>query len=137
MLGEYVINHGRITSTKNTVALLAGEEVLIAEQGDYLFVKSQAPKQSQLAGVENTGKVNSEGGSVYFGAGDLYALAIKDSGIIKSSEVKIEGGQSGLVEISGPIDASNNNPGASGGQIAVLGETIAIKQGAQLNASGE
>ena len=55
LLGEHVINHGKITSTKNTVALLAGEEILIAEQGAQLNASGDSGGGEILFGGDQNG----------------------------------------------------------------------------------
>ncbi|NRB28902.1 MAG: hypothetical protein HRU37_14630, partial [Roseibacillus sp.] len=69
---------------------------------------------------------------------DLLSFAIRqgESGRIAAARIVLEGGDGGLVEVSGELDARGVRPEDHGGQIDVLGEYIVIAAGARLDASG-
>ncbi len=86
-----------------------------------------------VPGVENTGVVRAR--RVRMGAGDIYSLAIRQTrhATVKAQEIEIDGGASGVVEVSGVLDASN--PDGAGGSVEVLGDQVALIE-ADIDASG-
>ncbi|HUS90713.1 MAG TPA: filamentous hemagglutinin N-terminal domain-containing protein, partial [Phycisphaerae bacterium] len=133
LIGRHVENHGSIVAQEGMITMIAGKDVLLSEQvGGHILVKLEgsAPQTADKPGVENTGTVEAEGGSVLMGAGDMFSLAARNSGSIKAEDVTISG-QAGRTEVSGTIDAT----GPTGGKVKVLGEKVALK-GATIDASG-
>ena len=49
----------------------------------------------------------------------------------------LEGGERGMVAVSGTLDASGRGAGEHGGTIKVLGERVGLSSGATLDASGD
>ncbi|MEO6787306.1 MAG: filamentous hemagglutinin N-terminal domain-containing protein, partial [Chthoniobacteraceae bacterium] len=153
LYGAHVSNEGVITSQKGSVTLAAGSSVYVGEAGGNIFVgtaPAAIPKprvisqphvpKSGVAGasaprpaVKNTGAITAPKATLV--AGDMYGIAIAQSGSIVSSDITISGGKGGAVNVSGTLDASNRAPGAKGGTIKVRGDTIAV-QNAALDASG-
>ena len=152
LIGKHVANHGSIVAGDGLVMLAAGDEVLLGERNGRIMVKittvdddgSEASAgetvgiteaSDSLAGVENTGTINASRGRVSMGAGDIYSLAIRQTrtGSVKAQEVAIDGGASGVVEVSGTLDATND--AGSGGSVAVLGDKVALIA-AEIDASG-
>ncbi|MCB1233318.1 MAG: hypothetical protein KDN19_23945, partial [Verrucomicrobiae bacterium] len=128
-IGKTVENAGSITAS-GTVGLAAGEEVLITANpdanGERVFVK---PVGSGGAGtgVSNTGSI--QGAAVELKAhGNLYALAINNSGSIRATGasrgesgvyLRAPGGQ---VDNTGTIEATM--PDGSGGKILIEGAIV-------------
>ena len=96
LLGQRVLNHGTVQAGNGLVALIAGDEVLLWESGGRLHAKidgellanaagtgQAASDLSGLATVENTGSI--QGGSVLFGAGDAFALALNNQGLVQAT----------------------------------------------------
>ena len=52
-------------------------------------------------------------------AGDFYSLAVRHTGTTRAQSVVVEGGDGGIVEVSGTLDASND--AGEGGSVHVLG----------------
>lgn len=150
LLGSTVANHGTIVADKGAVIMTAGDEVFIGEQGGHLFAKIKAEPSSDgssssaaaaaagsTPGVENTGTIRAK--RISMTSGDLYSVAIRNTGKLRAKKIDIEGGSGGvngsLVQASGVIDASDPTPGAQGGEVRILGETVALTS-ASVNASG-
>ena len=55
---------------------------------------------------------------------------------MKNGVIRLEGGASGVVSVSGKLDASGANAGERGGRIEVTGEKVGLMDGALLDASG-
>lgn len=129
LIGKTVENAGSIGAT-GTVGLAAGEEVLITAapdaNGERVFVK---PVGSGGAGtgITNTGSI--EGAAVELKAhGNLYALAINNSGSIRATGASRSGGgvflraPGGQVDNTGSIAASM--PSGDGGRILIEGAIV-------------
>jgi filamentous hemagglutinin family protein len=144
LLGKHVANRGTIVTPGNSglVAMTAGDgDVMVGEQGGNILVKIAGTGSAPIAdsanapkpGVENTGSI--AGKQVSLAAGDIYSLAIRQSGQIKAKDVTIQGGdRNGIVQVGGKIDVSN--PNGPGGTVKVLGDKIALSN-AKINASGK
>lgn len=134
LFGNRVENFGSIVSPQGTVAMIAGDEVIVGERGGTLFAKAKASEfagSDAAGGVVNGGEVFADGGNILVGAGDMYALVLHDTSVLRGRDVRIAGGD--LTEVSGKIDASNDN--GVGGYIEVTGNRVAVR-GASLDASG-
>jgi filamentous hemagglutinin family protein len=138
LYGEHVSNTGSIASQKGAVTLAAGSSVYVGEAGGNIFVGSAAaiPKARVVSrpGVSNTGRITAPKATLV--AGDMYGIAVAQSGTIISGDITIAGGKGGEVNVSGTLDASSRAAGQRGGKIKVLGEKVAVR-GAKLDASGD
>jgi filamentous hemagglutinin family protein len=138
LIGSQVINQGSIIAPNGVVAMLAGPDVLISQQGSHITAKVAPPAAMTLPiGSTPAGSPRSTSLDVRssaLAAGDVYSLAIRHSGVIQASNVLINGGQ-GQVQISGSIDASTNAPGGVGGTVAITGGQVNLVS-ATINASG-
>ncbi len=68
---------------------------------------------------------------------------VNNTGVIEARSVstrngviRLEGGETGMVAVSGTLDASGRAVGEAGGRIEVTGERVALLPGAQVDASG-
>ena len=113
LLGKIIENKGSIVAPDGLVTLAAGEEVYLGERDGNVFVNISNASDVPGAAVENSGSIDAEGGFVGIYAGDHYSLAIQQSGSLVGQEVRLEGGDEGLVEISGDI-STGNDPGKIG-----------------------
>lgn len=134
LIGQHVSNSGTIVAPEGTVMMLAGDEVLLGQKGGRIFTRvtpDAGPKSG--VGVSNTGEIRAPRGRVALGAGDMYSTAIFNSGGVKAADVRMEGGKSGVVRVSGKIDATNE--AGRGGEVRILGERVALNA-ATVDASG-
>ncbi|MFN7022543.1 MAG: filamentous hemagglutinin N-terminal domain-containing protein, partial [Phycisphaerales bacterium] len=140
LIGAHVANSGIILpQTENgVVAMVSGSEVTLTPRGSSLSVKIDAANApvspADAPAVENTGTINTRGGQALMAAGDLYALAIRNTGTVRARDVELRGG-SGKVELSGQIDARDRSVGGRGGSVTVTGAEIALSN-ANIDASG-
>jgi filamentous hemagglutinin family protein len=140
LVGARVGNLGSIVVPGGVVTMTAGREVYLSELNGHILVKVEGADATAAAspapGVENAGTISAPGGQVQLGAGDMYSLAIRNTGAIKARDIALEGGTGGVVKVAGVLDASDRSPGAKGGTVKVLGEKIAVG-GARVDASGD
>ena len=137
LVGTAVANHGNIKAPDGTIALVAGEKVVLTQLGAHLAVQVEgvAGGAAGAPAIEQTGSVDAGRGSVSFTTGDVYSLAINHTGITRGAEIDLRA-ESGTVSVAGTLDASDRSAGATGGAISVTGERVALL-GAELDASGD
>ncbi|MBT8484938.1 MAG: filamentous hemagglutinin N-terminal domain-containing protein [Phycisphaerales bacterium] len=138
LIGGRVVNHGTISADRGVITMVAGEDVLLRQQGDRLHVKVDGswitdrsrphaggtdPNPDALAGVHNTGVVSATRGQLVVGAGDLYALAINNEGLFAAERGHVTvAATDGLVENHGTITAST--AGGRAGTVVVQGPHV-------------
>ena len=141
LIGKEVGNHGVVLAEKGLISLVAGDDVLLGERDGHIFVKI-----SQVAAKHDANNPDSPDFSsndtdnriaepASLGAGDMYSLAIRNTGTLRAEEISLEGGDNSVVDVSGTLDASGTNPGGVGGRVAILGNDINLKN-ATIDASG-
>ena len=140
LYGTSVTNSGTITSQTGAIEMMAGSQVYVGEQGGNIFAGTadpSIPKPRVLgkgrAAVSNSGSVSAP--KVKLVAGDVYGLAIAQSGNIRGEDVTLQS-MNGNVVVSGKIDASNRGAGKTGGKVKILGERVALRK-ATIDASGD
>ena len=137
LVGRTVANHGTILAPDGMIALVAGSEVVLSEVDGRVRVRVEpAPVDPGGWAIQQTGTLDAGGGSISLTAGDAYSLAMNHTGITRARDVQLEGGDGGLVAVAGRVDASNREPGGTGGSIRVLGDRVAVLDAA-LDASGD
>ncbi|WP_145928660.1 filamentous hemagglutinin N-terminal domain-containing protein, partial [Termitidicoccus mucosus] len=136
LVGQTVRNAGVLSAPAGLVMLAAGDDVLIGRRGEHVFVNATATSRAQAPGgapgVENTGRV--ESARALLAAGDLYAMAVKNSGVIKSRDVRLEGQGGGEVWNTGTIDAAN--AAGLGGRVEITGRHVGLGGNSLIDASG-
>ncbi len=143
LIGQHVANTGVIFSDSpgGVVAMVSGSDVTLTPRGGNMSVTVAVPAGGEAsaindgrAAVENSGQIDVRKGSSLMIAGDIYALAIKNTGRVKANDITLRGGE-GRVELSGRLDASNRSIGGRGGDVTVTGGDIVVRN-AQIDASG-
>lgn len=146
LLAPAVRNEGIIAARLGSVAIGSGKQATLDFAGDgkiNLAIDEAAVK----ANIENRRMIQADGGTVIMSAKAKDAIVdtvINNSGIIQARSISnengiitISGGSSGIVEVSGTLDASGRNAGETGGSIKVLGDRVGIFDGAKLDAAGD
>jgi len=140
LIGREVANRGVIMADKGVVAMVAGGEggdVVLAQRGSSISVRVEGLARPQVegTGVENSGTVSAKRGRALMVAGDMYSLAVKNTGTIRAGHTTIEGQGNATVSVGGTIDARNAAPGGRGGTVEITGQRVVIN-GATIDASG-
>ena len=145
LLGGTVHNDGTITAKLGTAALGAGSQITLDLAGDGLskLTISQAALDAQVA---NGGAIVADGGQVLLSTRSLDALAssvVNQTGSVRArslvernGRIVLDGGEAGVTLVSGSVDATGSQYGASGGEIQVLGHHVGLVGNATLDASG-
>lgn len=139
---------GRVAlGSGNTFTLdLFGDDLVSFAVGDPLVQRLTGPGgQPVVAAVEHSGIIDAPGGRVWLTASAAKGVvdsAINLSGVVRArtassrdGRVVLEGGEAGLVQVTGDIDASGD-AAHRGGRIEVLGDSIRLASTAELDASG-
>jgi len=146
LIGPQVGNEGAISAQRGTVALGAGNSVTLDMHGDGLL-NLQVDGAALAALASNSGAIQADGGLVVMAAragGDPLATVLNNSGTVqarnltnKNGVIRLEGGDSGVVAVSGTLDASGYGAGQTGGTVKVLGDKVGLFAGARVDASGD
>ena len=90
LVGTAVANNGNIHAPDGTIALVAGEKVLLTQLGSHLAVEVEGTVGSADApAIEQAGSVDAGAGAVSFTTGDVYSLAINHTGITRGREIEL------------------------------------------------
>ena len=151
LAGERVKNRGVVAARLGTVALVGAKTYAVDFAGDGLSkfaitapVEQVAPGARAL--IENSGTLAAEGGTVLLTAAAAKGVienVINTSGIIEATSVAAVNGQivlsgsGGGTRVSGTLDASGKGAGETGGQVAVLGDSVTLAPGARIDVSGD
>ena len=129
-VGQMVANSGEIIAPQGTVVMAAGNDVLIGKMDGNMFVKvsdsGTTAAHGAKAAVTNTGTVDAAGGQVNMSAGDMFSLAIRNTGTVKAGNITLHGGSNSTVLVSGKLDAANQGANGTGGTIKINGGNIGV-----------
>ncbi|MBF0447798.1 MAG: filamentous hemagglutinin N-terminal domain-containing protein [Magnetococcales bacterium] len=144
-----VSNSGIIQAKLGKVSLAAGATFTLDLYGDQLIQFEAGSAVQSNSGqnlINQSGQILAEGGTVLLTAATAAGVvnnSINMDGIIEArsasmvnGKIVLSGGESGVVQVSGQLNASGTQPGESGGTIQVLGDQVAVTGESQLNASG-
>jgi filamentous hemagglutinin family protein len=144
LIGTHVINDGVITARLGTVALGAGQRLTLDFTGDDL-IRVAVDEAAVDSLVANGNLISAEGGRVFLNAGATNGLlntVLNVDGVIEATSlsehngvIRLDGGSSGVVAVSGRLDASGGQ-GQTGGTVAVLGDKVGLFDGAAIDVSG-
>ncbi|MEI6707543.1 MAG: filamentous hemagglutinin N-terminal domain-containing protein [Methylococcales bacterium] len=144
-IGNQVSNDGTINTPKGTTALAAGKTVDLDFTGNGL-IEVKVSEAALNAQITNKGAIQADGGRVVLtakAAGQLIDTVINQAGIIKAQgmierngEIILDGGDTGITQVSGTLNASGNKAGEQGGKIVVTGDRVLIESTAKLSATG-
>jgi filamentous hemagglutinin family protein len=136
LFGANLANFGSLVSETGTVTMASGTDVLIGKSTGNVFVNASLPASgasAAKAGVQNAGRVQAR--RAILAAGDLYSVAVSNTGIVKSPNVLMQGGAHSTVSVSGSVEASNTARGGKGGKVQFLAGHVELR-GATVDASG-
>ncbi len=142
LLGNFIDNRGVIGSVDGTVAMGAGGDIIVHQSGDAKISIKAAGRGGEV-GTNNEGTI--EGAAVELKAhGNVYALAINNSGMIRANGANYTGGiltldagTGGVITNTGTLRARNAD--GSGGTINInAGRTGTVNlEGGEVDASGD
>jgi|GEM_PF-6481065 len=135
LVGQQVNNTGTIVAANGLVSLSSGDTEYIADGDSRVLVKVDSlntanagrPDQSDEAGtgVSNTGTI--DGDEVVFSSGDIYSLAIANTGTVNSNST---------VTVASSGDVTHSGDIAANGKVDVAGDHVTL-DGGSITAEGE
>lgn len=129
LVGHSVRNEGEIGASQGAVDLLAGNEVFLASPDAPALLVSLAGGDGEATadtGVSNTGVIEAAQARLQAADGNLYALAINQSGVVRAAGTSSRDGRivltadGGTVRQDGVLAAQNAD--SSGGEILIGGD---------------
>lgn len=135
LFAQTVQNSGTLNAPQGTVGLAAGTEILLAQSGDErVFVRAGGN-----GSVTNSGTITAATAELK-AHGNLYALAVNNTGVIRATSASKKGGRvfltatgGGMVRNSGTISARGS--GGAGGEIKLdAGPTGKVENSGTLDA---
>ncbi|HEY8977168.1 MAG TPA: filamentous hemagglutinin N-terminal domain-containing protein, partial [Burkholderiaceae bacterium] len=146
LAGSQVSNTGTIVASGGTAALAAGDRVTLNLIGsDLVSMSVDAP--TAAAQVRAGGVVQADGGQVLISAKAADAMlgtVVNVDGIVQARSIgsrngviSLDGGNSGVVAVSGTLDASGKGAGETGGTVKVTGANVGLFDHAAVDASGD
>jgi filamentous hemagglutinin family protein len=140
-----VTNRGLIQANAGHVVLGGTDTFTVDFNGDRLLSYAVG-SNSQGGTVANSGKIQAQGGKVLLtarAAAGVQDAVINNSGMIEATsareengEIILDAGDGGVVN-SGSLDASGKGAGETGGTDKVLGQQVAVADGAKIDVSGD
>jgi len=138
LIGYQVTNTGTLSAQQGTVAIGAGQQVVLQPLNDQRIVIIPTASPPNTYGVNNSGYIEAIRAELK-ADGNVYAFAINHTGFINAQGTALVNGrvilraEDGLTYCNGDILAANFN--GTGGEIQVLGETVTVDQGSTLYAA--
>ncbi len=138
LIGAATENGGFISAPNGTVALAAGNQVVLSDAGGPagIYVAADA---AATGSVTNTGAIKAAAAELASAGGNVYALAGNRDGLIEAAGTAKIAGQvwltapDGNVDVSGTVQAANPD---GGGTILAKGGAVTLAGTAVLDAAG-
>jgi len=142
LIAVNVVNKGALTASSGSVNLVGATDVLLTEDHK-LFIRPSSLVGDGI-GVDNSGVIDAVVARLET-HGNMYALAINNTGIVRATGYSLAGGrvvmraEGGSVVNTGSVIARTTGADGktAGGEIQVLGDTVAVTGSATLDASGD
>ena len=141
-----VENSGTITNPEGTTALAAARNLSLSADtaGKINFTVDGALAKAKAL---NSGVLKADGGYLVMtarSAGDVMSTVVNNTGTMEAKtlrqnekgEILLDGGDNGIVELNGTLDASGMEAGQSAGSIKAIGAETHVEDGATLHAIG-
>ncbi|MEE8270845.1 MAG: hypothetical protein V3R98_03810, partial [Alphaproteobacteria bacterium] len=158
LVAPWVENSGTIDARLGRVELASGDTFTIDTYGDRLIQLAIPDQRAQALGVRpsqvdsdspvtNSGTISADGGYVALSVAtvnDVVDSVINMSGRIEArafeqvgGTIVLKGGDTGVVRVTGTLDASGRAAGQTGGTVKVLGDKVGLMDGAVVDVSGD
>ena len=141
-----ISSSGSIDTPSGTTALAAGDRVSLDISGDSLLTVS-VDAAAASAAINHGGSITADGGQVLISAKSANALmdtVLNVSGVVRAHSINekngvivLDGGDMGVVSVSGTLDASGSGAGQTGGTVKVLGQNVGLFDGTRIDATGD
>lgn len=150
LVGSNVSNEGYIQANRGNIVLASGSKFTVDFVGDGLIhfaVDAPASNSSGKPAVNNSGKLIADGGKIVMtakAAEHVLDKVVNMSGVAEArsvyehdGEIILDGGESGVVHVTGIINAfASLGSNAKGGIVKILGADVRLES-AEINVSGD
>ena len=123
LIGASVENHGILNAANGTVGLAAGQEVKLVDSAHPHLLVSANSRSLSNVGVLNTGAINALRAELAANGGNVYALAINNTGTVRATGSVTKNGRVYLTAPGGKIANSGDliakNADGSGGEVKI------------------
>jgi len=132
LLGNFLQNAGSVSAPDGTVAFGAGGDIIVDEAGGAKISVLAAGPGGEV-GIDNSGTINAAAAELK-AHGNVYALAIKNDGLVRASGYRFRGGKLTLNAGSGGRFVNTGTLRAqmedgSGGTVSVAAQTVDMQSG--------
>jgi hypothetical protein len=113
--------------------------IVDAAGADFQDALASGPASSlhlQADSVQIDGELSLSGGLIEVTASDDATITDTGSLVSHGGQVRVDGGDTGTLLVSGDIDVSNTEPGGIGGTVHLFGEQVGLFGEAEVDASG-
>src|SRR5690606_13627926 len=138
ILGNFLQNVGTVSAPKGVVAFGAGGDIVVDQAGG-AKISVLAGGSGGATGIDNSGAIDAAAAELK-AHGNVYALAIKNDGLVRAKGYNFSGGKltlsagpQGRIVNTGILSARHAD--GSGGRVDVSGGRVEIASGA-VDASG-
>ena len=139
LLGNFLKNAGSVSAPGGTVAFGAGGDIVVDHTASGGKISVLAGGAGGATGIDNSGTISGAAAELK-AHGNVYALAIKNDGIVRASGYNFAGGKltlsagsRGSIINTGQLSARNSD--GSGGRVAISGGNVQLL-GGSVDASG-
>lgn len=141
LIGAHVANGGLLSAANGTVGLIAGQDVRLVDSMNPAIEVRPTAASLGGTGVLNTGTINSLQSALVANGGNVYGLAINNTGTIRATGSEVRGGRIVLVARGGNIESSGTliaKKGQNGGEVLLdAGDTGTVKLAGYVDVSGD
>ncbi len=140
-----VTNSGVVAAKAGKVVLAGTDTFTVDFDGDHL-ISYAVGASSQAGQVLNSGAIKAAGGNVLLtarAASGVQDGVVNNTGMIEATTARAVNGEiildagEGAATSSGSLDASGKGAGQTGGSVQVLGNQVAVSDGAKIDVSGD
>jgi len=129
MMGNFLQNAGTVSAPRGVVAFGAGGDIIV-DQAAGAKISVQAGGRGGGVGIDNSGEIHAAAAELK-AHGNVYALAIKNDGLVRASGYNFKGGRltlnagsSGGIINTGNLVARNGD--GSGGRVEISGGRVQL-----------
>jgi filamentous hemagglutinin family protein len=138
LVGHEIHNEGRLDAPRGEVLIGAGQEIILTPSGDErLKIRLSNPLEKKteigidLGGVVDALRVRLEAD------GNLYAMAINQTGIVQATRAVEKEGKIYLVAPQGAVQVNGTLEAREGGEVRVLGKAVSLLDHTIIDTSGD
>ena len=143
LIANHVDNQGMLKASAGSVNLMAGSDVLLTQDHE-IYIRPSGLEADGGTGVANGGVIDAVVARLE-ADGNMYALAINNSGVVRANGSVTSGGRvflkgtGGSLVNTGTVSAQTTLADGKtvGGEVQITADNVTIADGARIDASGD